>query len=106
MRRRGVDASVTGILEELDDEDDVVSLEDSVRPLMRRPSTKRLQLHTMSRLRSIWYEFCMDLGAERLVVVLIIILCVSLYLAYMVTGLAKHRDTRIPVEANLRSVEL
>jgi len=98
MSRRGVDQSALNILEDMEEEDDVLSMEDSAYPLMRHRQRKTAgpgwKLRTV---RSLWYEFCMDLGAERLVLVLLVILCVSLYLAYAVTGLAKHRDTRIPV---------
>ena len=54
----------------------------------------------VGRVRSVWLEFCADLGPEKLIAVVILVLLLSLYVAYIVTGYANQIDTRIPVDAD------
>ena len=56
--------------------------------------------------KNLWLDFCADLGPERLVIVLVVIVCISLYVAYVVTGFAKMYDTRIPIRAGEGHTEL
>ncbi len=56
--------------------------------------------------KNLWLDFCADLGPERLVIVLVVIVCISLYVAYVATGFAKMYDTRIPIQAGEGHTEL
>ena len=106
MKRRGVDSASIELMEQFEQEDE--SIDESRQPLLRaEPKITRLSRPRDSfSMRNVWYEFCTDLGAERLVIVLLVALCLSLYVAYLATQLAKKIDTRIPVEGEQHNVEL
>jgi len=106
MRRRGVDPTIITFMRNLETEES--DTDESRRPLLRRTIKHTRWPRRQRRLcsfRNVWYEFCTDLGAERLAMVLIVALILSLYIAYLATQLAKQIDTRIPVHAR-RNIEL
>ena len=56
--------------------------------------------------KNIWFDFCLDLGPEKLVVVLLVILLLSLYTAYIATDFARMYDTRVPITDEMLHTEL
>ncbi len=106
MMRRGVEANAVSLMQE-SEQDEIISSDDTSQPLLKRNHFVKLKETGFKQIRSIWYEFCMDLGWERLLVLLLVVLCLSLYVAYMVTGLASHVKTSIPiVSENVKPVEV
>ena len=112
MRRRGVEAPALDLMNEMLKEaaERRALSEDATEPLLgplatRQRRSRRLQpLQGLRAVHSLWLEFCTDLGAERLVLVILVILVLSLYVAYFATGIAKQIDTRIPI--NVPKAEL
>ena len=101
LERRGGEEDVLTLLEAAM-EQHVDAQEELVLPT-RHPDpvmTVRQKQHGLAYVRGVWYEFCADLGVERLVIVIVIALCFSLYVAYIVTGVAKRIDMRIPIDIN------
>ena len=82
------------------------SSDDSSVPLLRvRPRTE-IRSRVLAHLKRIWLEFCIDVGAERLIALLMMGLCLSLYIAYVVTSFTKKIDTRIPIDIDSSKMEL
>lgn len=94
MKRRGVENEAIKLMEEFLREQDY-SFDDSKEPLLSKKKSNIRRLHAI---KNVWHEFCVDLGMARLVMVLFVALCVSLYVAYVVTGLSKTTGTKIPVD--------
>lgn len=55
--------------------------------------------------QSILSEFCSDIGLKRLIFILVIILCLSFYVAYKATGMSKPTD-QILVDEEVSRFEL
>ena len=81
-------------------------VDDVSEPLLKgkKKSRKLFSKHQLVPMQSLWYEFYMGIGIERLSLILLIILCLSLYVAYIVTGMSL--EDRIPVEVDATRVEL
>lgn len=72
----------------------------------RHPSLRQNGSRTgVTRFKTVWHEFCTDIGLERLALVLIFVLCASLYMAYTITGYS-NLDNRVPIDFESRHVEL
>lgn len=105
MYRRGVEQRAILYLEQVMEQESTV---DSSAPLLRvLPQTDgRSKPKALAHLKRVWLEFCMDMGAERLIALLMMGLCLSLYVAYVVTSFTKKIDTRIPINTDSVRVEL
>ena len=78
----------------------------SEHPVHRQPTEHRAVNIRTTRVKNIWDEFCNDLGIKRLGLLLILVLCLSLYVAYTITGYSQLLDTRIPIQLDSQRVEL
>ena len=105
LKRRGVEKEAIELLEKLEDSDDYLE-DDAAEPLLKgQRRIKRLfSGNRFAPIHSLWYEFYMSMGLEKLCLILLVILCLSLYVAYVVTGMSQ--DNRIPVEVEATRVEL
>ncbi|XP_074651511.1 ankyrin repeat domain-containing protein 46-like [Tubulanus polymorphus] len=95
-QRRGVPTEVINYLRKLQ----------SLEERGNKPHDQTIQSNIFCNVRDTWYDFCLDLGIEKLVLVLITLLLLSLYVAYMLNGLVKLIDTRIPIDATYERDEL
>ena len=77
----------------------------SQSPRLNAQTTSTTQSHN-NNIKSIWFDFCLDLGPEKLVIVLLLILLLSLYIAYVATDLSRTYDTRIPITDDMLHTEL
>ncbi|KAL3862043.1 hypothetical protein ACJMK2_008040 [Sinanodonta woodiana] len=53
-----------------------------------------------------WYEFGQELGPKKVFLLVLFLLCFSLYIAYTVTGFSKHVETRLPLKYDSPHYEL
>ncbi|KAK3592587.1 hypothetical protein CHS0354_001754 [Potamilus streckersoni] len=54
----------------------------------------------------LWYEFSEELGPRKVFLLILFLLCFSLYIAYTVTGFSKHLEIRLPLEYESAHYEL
>lgn len=101
MRRKGIAKDVIQTMEDMIDAAADVR-DDAEKPLLRPLSIRSQRFRRSSAVTNIWFEFCADIGAGRLIVIILVLLCMSLYVAYVVTGFADHIDTRIPIDDSNR----
>jgi len=94
MRRKGVDSSVIFLTEQLMSSTTVC--DDPNRPLIHSNAVSSLFYDGDPR--QILYEFCVDVGARRLAVIILLVLCLSLYTAYVITGIGLATETQILVD--------
>ncbi|ELT98233.1 hypothetical protein CAPTEDRAFT_218802 [Capitella teleta] len=93
MQRRGVDEAALNMMRQLlEDATDGATDDETVSLIGRR---------RLGAMRSVWVEFCADLGAERLALVVVVVLLLSLYVAYLATGIGKKLNDRIPIKQEL-----
>ena len=109
MRRRGVSQEVIDLMQTYVNEEPIPIGIQNDQPIVQDPASPshgNIKLNQMESVRNIWFEFCNDLGLERLAVLLVGLLCLSLYVAYTITGYSKMIDTRVPVQFESQRVEL
>lgn len=108
MKRRGIENGSVECMEELLGNIDDQRVNDSQQSLIRKnvENSRNTTHFSIMALQKVWFEFCQDIGAERLVIVLLLVLCLSIYVAYLATELAKNIDTRIPIANEVQKMEL
>lgn len=99
MERRGVEESALEMLRGMLSEavERMSHSEDGTEPLLSETALRRGRGGGLDTVRSVWMEFCTDLGPEKLAMVILVVLVLSLYVAYVATGYAKQYDSRIPI---------
>ena len=91
MQRRGVSTSTIQLLDHLMNDDHDISSDTSTLLSQNRAQNKT------AKSQSIFMEFCKDLGAYYLVLLLVVVLMTSLFVAFVVTGYVDKDFSRIPV---------
>ena len=105
LKRRGVEVEAIALLERMENSDDLQE-DDATEPLLKGQQRfrKLFRARRFAPIHSLWYEFYMSMGIEKLCLILVVILCLSLYVAYVVTGMSQN--DRVPVEVEVTKVEL
>ena len=105
MKRRGVEAAALHLLQQLISEAKHNN-DQSYQPLLgRKPNSLRSLRQGLHIFKTLWFEFCEDLGAIRISVILLLALVVSLYVAYIVTGLSRDNESKIPINVDNKFVD-
>ena len=95
MNRRGVESQLIDFMsEEMRDIVQYSSTSDEIsQPLLPqtlgKPSRKLIQAKTLC------VEFYSDMGLKRLIVVLLVLLILSLYFAFLITGIMKREEVKV-----------
>ena len=96
MKRKGVGREILVL---------VKSLMDEAENDQRKSLLPHKTVNNVCTPHNIWSEFCADVGTKRLIVLVLAVLGLSLYVAYIVTGVA-NLDMRIPIEDDVMKFEL
>jgi|SRR6218665_3191305 len=99
MRRRGIDKDAIQLMEDL--------IHSASYDVTEEHDLRSQQCLTENLCgRSVWSEFCSDVGTKCLLVIFVVILCLSFGIAYMATGMAKQAEQRILVDEEDTHFEL
>ncbi|CAH1777865.1 unnamed protein product [Owenia fusiformis] len=111
-KRRGISDHIIEILENLKNTSEPIPDKRYFPPPAAPVAPPRLELpahpepedqadppSAFDNIKNAWFEFCTDLGPEKLACLLVLAVFVSLYVAYAVSTYSKRlvQDTRIPV---------
>lgn len=97
MKRKGIHSNTIILLQKLMHESLTIG----------QPALHPRQIGTAHKVQSVLIEFCKELGSLRVTVLVVIALCLSLCVAYMITGLSENGESRMPIIIdNMKKTEL